>query len=64
MRIKNLKKSLLLILTNAEKIFYHKSLCYFCINEHMYLIEDGNFKKLLLEKAKDKNEIIVKSSLF
>ena len=52
------------VIKNVSKNRNHQSLCYFCINEHMYLIKDEKLKKSLSEKAKDKNETVVKSSLF
>ena len=52
------------VIKNVSKNRNHQSLCYFCINEHMYLIKDEKLKKSLIEKAKDKNETVVKSSLF
>ena len=52
------------VIKNISKNRNNESLCYFCINEHMYLINDSKIKKLLSEKAKDKAESLLKSSLF
>ena len=52
------------VIKNISKNRNNESLCYFCINEHMYLINDNKIKKSLSEKAKDKAESLLKSSLF
>ena len=52
------------VLKHISKNRNYESLCYFCINDHMYLIKDKEMKKSLVECAKDKSETVVKSSLF
>lgn len=46
------------ILKNISKSRNRKSLCYFAVNGHMYLITDENMKKSMMEKAKDNNDKI------
>ena len=41
-------------LKNVSKNQNYQALCYFCINEHMYLVRDAKLKKSMVEHAKDK----------
>ena len=52
-------------LKHISKSRNYEALCYFCINEHMYLIKDAALKKSMVEHAKDKsNNVNIKSCIF
>ena len=52
------------VLKYVSKSRNNESLCYFCINEHMYLIKDKDLKLKMAMRAKNKEEKNIKSSLF
>jgi hypothetical protein len=52
------------VMKHISKNRNYETLCYFCINDHMYLIKDPKMKKTMSEHAKDRSENVVKSTMF